>query len=104
MKRTLLLCCAVLIHATAGGAFAQKEALYDSIKSRDDASWEMALKIWGWAEPGYQEKRSAGLLADALEKAGFTVRRGVAKIPTAFTATFGEGKPVVGVLGEYDAL
>jgi aminobenzoyl-glutamate utilization protein B len=64
----------------------------------------MAQKIWGWAEPGYQEKRSAALLAETLETAGFKVERGVAKIPTAFTATIGSGKPVIGILGEYDAL
>ena len=90
--------------AAAGPARAQKEALNESIDARGAASWEMAQKIWGWAEPGYQEKRSAALLADALEKAGFKVERGVAKIPTAFTATVGSGKPVLGILGEYDAL
>ena len=85
-------------------SFAQKEALTESIVKRSDASWKMAKQIWEWAEPGYQEKKSAALLADTLEKAGFKVERGVAKIPTAFTATFGEGKPVIGILGEYDAL
>jgi aminobenzoyl-glutamate utilization protein B len=64
----------------------------------------MARKIWDWAEPGYKETRSAALLADRLEAAGFKVARGVAKIPTAFTATFGSGHPVIGILGEYDAL
>jgi aminobenzoyl-glutamate utilization protein B len=87
-----------------GRAQAQKEALYESIHARSGASWDMALKIWGWAEPGYQETRSAALLADTLEAAGFQVQRGVAKIPTAFTATLGSGKPVIGILGEYDAL
>ena len=64
----------------------------------------MARKIWEWAEVGYQEKRSAALLADALEAGGFRVERGVAGIPTAFIATIGSGKPVIGILGEYDAL
>lgn len=88
----------------AAPAFAQKPALSESIDSRADQSWSMARKIWEWAEPGYQEKKSSALLADAMEKAGFKVERGVAKIPTAFTATFGEGKPVIAILGEYDAL
>src|SRR4051794_16322460 len=83
---------------------AQKAALSTSVKDREAESWQMALKLWSWAEPGYQEKRSSALLADRLEKAGFKVQRGVAKIPTAFTATMGEGKPVIGILGEYDAL
>jgi aminobenzoyl-glutamate utilization protein B len=89
---------------TADHVQAQKEALYDSIQARSNRAWEMAQKIWGWAEPGYQEKRSAALLAETLEAAGFRVDRGVAKIPTAFTATIGAGKPVIGILGEYDAL
>jgi aminobenzoyl-glutamate utilization protein B len=85
-------------------AWAQKEALSRSVERRSGESWEMARKIWEWAEPGYQEKRSAALLADRLEAAGFKVTRGVAKIPTAFRATFGSGRPVIGILGEYDAL
>jgi aminobenzoyl-glutamate utilization protein B len=83
---------------------AVKADLDAAVRSRADAAWRMAQQIWEWAEPGYQEKRSAALLAGTLEKAGFTVERGVAKIPTAFTATLGSGKPVIGILGEYDAL
>ncbi|MCE9533442.1 MAG: amidohydrolase [Planctomycetes bacterium] len=64
----------------------------------------MARKIWAWAEPGYQETKSSALLADTLEKAGFKIERGIAKMPTAFTATYGQGKPVVAILGEFDAL
>jgi aminobenzoyl-glutamate utilization protein B len=81
-----------------------KGDLSKAVDARSDQAWEMATKIWGWAEPGYLEKKSSALLADAMEKAGFKVERGVAKIPTAFAATFGEGKPVIGILGEYDAL
>jgi aminobenzoyl-glutamate utilization protein B len=84
--------------------FAQKDKLPAAVDAHSDSAWTMAQKIWEWAEPGYLETKSSKLLADDLEKAGFKVERGVAKIPTAFTATFGEGKPVIGVLGEYDAL
>jgi aminobenzoyl-glutamate utilization protein B len=90
--------------ALANSAAAQKSDLDAAVRARADAAWEIARQIWDWAEPGYQEKRSAALLADTLEKAGFTVQRGVAKIPTAFTATVGSGKPVIGILGEFDAL
>ena len=86
--------------STASG---DKPALFQSIDSRSDQSWDMASKIWKWAEPGYQENRSSTLLADTLQEAGFTVQRGVAGIPTAFTATAGSGEPLVGVLGEFDA-
>ena len=64
----------------------------------------IAMEIWDLAELGYQESRSAELLAGDLEAHGFTVERGVAGIPTAFVASYGSGHPVIGILGEYDAL
>jgi len=85
-------------------AFAQKDAAVRSAATHAEANWPTALKIWEWAEPGYQEKKSAAALAEIAEKAGLKVKRGVAGIPTAFTAEFGSGKPVIGILGEYDAL
>lgn len=81
-----------------------KEAAIKAADAQAELNWPTALKIWEWAEPGYQEKKSAAALAEIAEKAGFTVKRGVADIPTAFTAEFGSGKPVIGILGEYDAL
>ena len=60
--------------------------------------------IWSYAELGLQEFRSSKLLADTLEQAGFTVERGLAGMPTCFVATYGSGKPVIGLLGEFDAL
>jgi aminobenzoyl-glutamate utilization protein B len=61
-------------------------------------------KIWEYAELGFVEFKSSKLLADTLESEGFTVERGVADIPTAFVATYGDGEPIIGVMGEYDAL
>ena len=61
-------------------------------------------QLHGLAETGYREFRSAELLCRHLEQHGFRVERGVAGIPTAFIATFGEGGPVIGVMAEYDAL
>ncbi|MFC2157921.1 amidohydrolase [Acidobacteriota bacterium] len=60
--------------------------------------------IWSYAELGMQEFQSSKLLADTLEEAGFTVERGMGGMPTCFVATYGSGKPVIGLLGEYDAL
>ena len=96
----LIVCCVL----ATSELFAQKESLFNIIESRGDAAWQRARQIWQWAEPGYQETKSSKLLADDLKAAGFSVKMGVAGIPTAFTATFGEGKPVIGVLGEFDAL
>src|SRR3954470_11281833 len=94
----------VAVLALPAVAFAQKDAAVKSAGTYADANWSTALRIWEWAEPGYQEKKSAAALAEVAEKAGFAVKKGVAKIPTAFTAEFGSGKPVVGILGEFDAL
>ena len=61
-------------------------------------------EIWKFAEVGLQEYRSSSLLARELETSGFTVQRELVGIPTAFVASYGKGKPVIGILGEYDAL
>jgi aminobenzoyl-glutamate utilization protein B len=60
--------------------------------------------IWEYAELGYREQRSTALLQETLKQAGFTVQAGVAGEPTAFVATYGSGQPVIGILGEFDAL
>ncbi len=60
--------------------------------------------VWTYAELGLEEHRSAARLIGALKKAGFTVREGVSGMPTAFVAEYGSGKPVIGILAEYDAL
>ena len=83
---------------------ADKTDLYRTIQARDADLWEAAQDIWRWAEPGYQETKSADRLADLLATSGFKVERGVADIPTAFLAEFGSGEPVIGILGEFDAL
>ncbi|RMG33159.1 MAG: amidohydrolase, partial [Planctomycetota bacterium] len=57
-----------------------------------------------YAELGLQEHKSSAALISELEAAGFTIRRNVAGMPTAFVASFGEGRPVIGILAEYDAL
>lgn len=61
-------------------------------------------QIWGYAETGYHEVKSARLLANTLEEAGFEVQRDVADIPTAFIASYGDLGPIIAILGEYDAL
>jgi aminobenzoyl-glutamate utilization protein B len=65
---------------------------------------QVSDKIWEFAELGLQEFKSSTLLTDELRKAGFNVEMGVAGMPTAFVATYGSGKPAIGIMGEYDAL
>ena len=60
--------------------------------------------IWNYAELGMQEFKSSALLIKTLEEEGFKVEKGVAGMPTCFVASWGSGKPVIGILGEFDAL
>jgi aminobenzoyl-glutamate utilization protein B len=74
------------------------------LQSRYDDYKKIAMQIWDYAEMGYKEVKSSSLLQKTLSDAGFTVKAGVADIPTAFVATYGSGSPVIGVLAEFDAL
>ncbi len=65
---------------------------------------QLSDEVWRLAEVGLHEQESARLQAEMLAKAGFRIEMGVAAMPTAFVASWGEGAPVVALLGEYDAL
>jgi len=81
-----------------------KEYALDWIENNKKLLIEISDKVWEFAELGLIEFKSSALLADELEKHGFRVERGIAGMPTAFVAAWGEGKPVIGIMGEYDAL
>jgi aminobenzoyl-glutamate utilization protein B len=81
-----------------------KTEAVDSIDRQSGQLIEISDQIWAFAETALREYQSAELLADYAESQGFEVTRGVAGLPTAFTARFGSGKPVIGIMGEYDAL
>jgi aminobenzoyl-glutamate utilization protein B len=83
---------------------AKKEAVVASIERQKPELIELSDQIWGFAETALRETKSSKVLADYAEKQGFKVERGVSGMPTAFTATFGSGKPIIGILGEFDAL
>lgn len=65
---------------------------------------EISSELWTWSELALKEVRSSEYLAAKLKQEGFSVEAGVADMPTAFVATFGSGKPVIGILAEFDAL
>ena len=65
---------------------------------------EVSRQLWSLAEIGMLERQSSSLLADWCESNGFVVERAAGGLPTAFTARYGEGKPTIGLLAEYDAL
>lgn len=96
----------LLIHPllTFGSDIKKKEAAVASIDKHKDELTGLSDKIWGFAETALRETRSSKLLADYAEKQGFEVKRGVAGMPTAFVASYGQGRPIIGVLGEFDAL
>ncbi|MEA4920754.1 MAG: amidohydrolase [Clostridiaceae bacterium] len=60
--------------------------------------------VWEYAEPGMKEYKTAKFYESFFAEKGFKVESGMADMPTAFVASWGEGKPVVGFLGEFDAL
>ena len=80
-----------------------KKEIIASVERQKEKLIEISDKIWDAAETSLQEFKSSKLLADYAEENGFTVERGVANIPTAFTAKYGSGRPHIGIMGEFDA-
>ncbi|MEH6943068.1 M20 family metallopeptidase [Bacillus sp. JJ722] len=74
------------------------------IEERRHSFIALSNKIWDYAETKFEEFQSAEAICQLLEQEGFMIERNVAGIQTAFTASYGSGKPVIGLLGEYDAL
>ena len=107
MKKVLTL--ALLLLLASFPSFAQrpgknKQAVISAVEKHKAELIRISDSIWALAETAFNEKGSAELLANYAEENGFNVSRGVAGMPTAFVATYGSGKPVISVLGEFDAL
>ena len=104
----ILLFCVSLFsfNASASESFSadDRQAMIESINKNADHFGEVSRKIWEFAEVGYKETQSSELLKSELRSAGFEIQEGVAEIPTAFVASWGSGSPVIGILGEFDAL
>lgn len=104
----ILFVCGIVLSLTA---FAQKTnvstnktIVLGSVEKHQEELIKISDQIWGYAEIAMREHKSAKLLADYAEAQGFKVTRAVAGIPTAFVAEYGSGKPIIGILGEFDAL
>ena len=93
-----------LLFAQKTNLSANKNAVFTSVEKHQQELIKLSDQIWGFAEIALRETKSSKLLADYAEAQGFRVTRGVAEMPTAFIAEFGSGKPIIGVLGEFDAL
>jgi len=99
---------AILIGAASPAAAASPSAAKkDAVAGVDALSSDMidlSRQVWGFAETALRETRSSRVLSDYAEAHGFEVERGVAGMPTAFIARYGSGRPVIGIVGEFDAL
>ena len=82
----------------------EKELVSAYLDKQQEKHAALAMQLWDLAELGYLETRSSALLQTSLKRAGFKVQTGIADLPTAFVASYGEGKPVIGILAEFDAL
>jgi aminobenzoyl-glutamate utilization protein B len=100
------LVCLTLIDLSAQSkkVSANKTAVNQSVDKHTAELIRLSDEIWANAETALMETKSAKALADYAEAQGFKVKRGVAGMPTAFIAEYGSGKPIIGILGEYDAL
>ncbi len=81
-----------------------KQKIFSYLESQKEFLAGVSDSVWDTPETCYEENVSAETVCRALEEAGFTVERNVAGISTAFMGTYGHGKPVIGFLGEFDAL
>jgi aminobenzoyl-glutamate utilization protein B len=89
----------------AGGQQAVPHKQIAALVDQHSAAYAQASRtIWEYAELGYHEEKSSALLQRDLKEAGFRIEAGVADEPTAFIATYGQGSPIIGILGEFDAL
>ena len=98
----LILICSAPLEAQAPNA--SKKSAISLVDKQTRDLIDMSERIWELAETALEENQSAKLLADYAESRGFTVQRGVAGMPTAFVASYGQGRPVIAIMGEYDAL
>lgn len=82
----------------------QKKAALDTIDTIADQLCAQSDAIWDTPELGFQEYTAMALQCDLLEQLGFRVEKNLGGIPTAFSGTWGSGKPVIAFMGEFDAL
>ena len=81
-----------------------QDIILNHINDQDEKLTYIAKEIWDHPQLALQEEFAAKLLAKELEEDGFSIEWGAGDMPTAFVATWGEGQPIIGFLGEYDAL
>lgn len=83
---------------------APHKAVLEEAEALSDDIERLSMGLWQFSEVALKEEQSAALLIQSLKEEGFTIEEGVAGMPTAFVASYGSGKPIIGILAEYDAL
>ena len=105
LRLALALCSgALLLPPTLLSQGAAHETVLEAASAIDDEISGMAGALWQFAEIALQEEKSSRFLVEVLSEAGFRLESGVADMPTAFVAEWGQGRPIIGILAEYDAL
>ncbi len=104
MQKFYILCAVLSTCLVSMQAQKSEKEIIKNLEQKSETYGTIAQNIWEFAEMGYQENQSSGLLQKTLQDAGFSIKKGVAGIPTAFIAEYGNGTPVIAIMGEYDAL
>ncbi len=100
----LLLVGAMALPAQAAAPAEMKADAAASIEANAKLIQQMVDQVFSYAEPGFQEYRTSEYLTGILAKNGFKITRGVAGMPTAFTATWGDGGPLIALGSDIDDL
>ena len=101
---TILFATITIFSVQSQSAKKLKKELLNSIEQKTTELTTLSDNIWEAAEVAFREDKSAEYLIEYAEANGLIVEKGLAGMPTAFTASYGEGKPVIGIIGEFDAL
>src|SRR5210317_567609 len=101
MRKLILLSALFLYCGNTMKAQLTKDEVLLDMNNKSEVYGVIAQNIWEFAEMGYLEEKSSSLLQKTLRDEGFTIKKGVAGIPTAFVAEYGIGAPVIAILGEY---
>ena len=104
MKNCILFTMALFFSLTCSSQDMAVDKAIELLTNNKGEFQNVATQIWEFAELGYLEEKSSALLQSKLQAQGFKIEKGVAGMPTAFVASYGSGKPVIAILGEYDAL
>ena len=94
----------ILVFLLAAGFVSAADTVLERVAQHADRFGAISRQIWETPELGFHETKGSPLLQQELRTNGFDVRAGVAGMPTGFTASFGSGKPVIVIMGEFDAL